>query len=97
MENSRKTVAAVAAVFVLALTSPAAFAQSSQDAYIQEGPAIVDRTGNGGNGGNSRSPSASSEELPFTGLDLGLIAVAGGSLLLVGLAMRRLTRAPDLS
>lgn len=35
------------------------------------------------------------DELPFTGLDLGLVAVAGGSLLLLGVGMRRLTRAPD--
>ncbi len=35
------------------------------------------------------------DELPFTGLDLGLVAVAGVSLMLLGVGMRRLTRAPD--
>ena len=103
MENSRKTLAALAATFLLALAiaSPAAFAQSSQDAYIQEGPSIVDRTdGSGGSDnsgdGASTSSSPSSEELPFTGLDLGLIAAAGASLVLLGFGMRRLTRAPDV-
>ncbi len=102
MENSRKTLTAFVATFLLALAiaSPAAFAQSSQDAYIQEGPAVVDRTDDSGNGENGGSPSgstgASTEELPFTGLDLGLIAVAGASLMLLGFGMRRLTRAPDI-
>lgn len=50
------------------------------------------------------SPSASAEDpiesagtgsLPFTGLDIGLIGIAGGVLLLFGLGMRRLTRSPD--
>jgi hypothetical protein len=33
--------------------------------------------------------------LPFTGLDLALLAVAGGALALLGVGMRRLTRAPE--
>ena len=33
--------------------------------------------------------------LPFTGVDLSLLAVAGGLLLMLGVGMRRLTRAPD--
>ncbi|MGI8750616.1 MAG: hypothetical protein ACR2J6_08745 [Thermoleophilaceae bacterium] len=39
--------------------------------------------------------SASGDSLPFTGLDLGLVAAAGASLMLLGAGMRRLTRAPD--
>lgn len=69
-----------------------------------------DNGGNGGNGsdpsngegttaGNdtrSADRSASSgDSLPFTGLDLGLVAAAGASLMLMGVGMRRLTRAPD--
>jgi hypothetical protein len=33
--------------------------------------------------------------LPFTGLDLALLALAGGALVIVGLGMRSLTRAPE--
>ena len=73
-------------VLMMALTAPGAFAQSSQDGYIQAGPAIVDQTDDDGDGGG---------ELPFTGVDIGLLAAAGGSLLLLGVGMRRLTRAPD--
>ena len=95
MNNSRRALAAVAAavLMTLAIASPAAFAQSSQDAYIQEGPSVVDRTdANDDSGSGNGNDSASSGSLPFTGVDLGLMGVAGGSLLLIGLGMRRLTR-----
>lgn len=50
--------------------------------------------------GDDTNPSAdiadtSGGELPFTGLDLGLIVAAGASLMLLGVGMRRLTRGPD--
>lgn len=91
MKTSRRNLVALVAVLLLslALAAPASFAQSSQDGYIQQGPSIVDRTG------GDPPDESTSDELPFTGLDLGLIAVAGGSLLLLGMGMRRLTRAPD--
>jgi hypothetical protein len=38
---------------------------------------------------------AGGKRLPFTGLDLALLAVAGGALALLGVGMRRLTRAPE--
>lgn len=50
--------------------------------------AQADERGNGG-GGES--------DLPFTGVDLTLVAVAGGLLLLLGLAIRRITRPADLA
>lgn len=40
-------------------------------------------------------PGSSGGSLPFTGLDLGLVLAAGASLMLMGVGMRRLTRAPD--
>lgn len=106
MHNSHKTLVALSAKFlmVLAIASPAALAQSSRDGYIQEGPSALDRAGgNGdggdpagnGDGGNPAGNGSASEELPFTGLDLGLIAAAGASFMLLGVGMRRLTRAPD--
>jgi len=42
-----------------------------------------------GNGNDARAT------LPFTGLDLSLLALAGGLLLVLGVGMRQLTRAPD--
>jgi hypothetical protein len=41
------------------------------------------------------TPSDDSDSLPFTGLDLALLAGAGAVLLSLGLGMRRLTQAPE--
>lgn len=41
------------------------------------------------------APSNDSGSLPFTGLDLALLAGAGAVLLGLGLGMRHLTRSPD--
>ena len=86
------------AILVLALVLAApAFAQpSSQDGYTdqagqvqaqvdEESSAPVAVTGSGGGGGGS---------LPFTGLDVALIAGAGVLLVGAGIGMQRLTRAP---
>lgn len=80
------------------LPASTAFGQSSVRGYndqagqIQaqvdgEDPAVqaVATTGGGDGGGGS---------LPFTGLDVVLLVGAGGLLVVAGLAMRRLTRAP---
>ena len=97
--KTKTTIAVLAALLLTLALASVAFAQSSQDGYIQEGPSVVDQTsGNGDNppvdNGNG-DDNASGGELPFTGLDLGLVAVAGASLMLLGVGMRRLTRAPD--
>lgn len=42
------------------------------------------------------SPKVSSSKLPFTGLDIGMIVVAGGILLAMGLGIRRMTRSAEL-
>jgi hypothetical protein len=86
------------AILVLALVLAApAFAQpASQDGYTdqagqvqaqvnEESSAPVAVTGSGGGGGGS---------LPFTGLDVALIAGAGLLLVGAGIGMQRLTRAP---
>ncbi len=82
-------------VLSLALAAPAAFAQSGEGGYIQEGPSIVDRTGGNATDPAEANNAGASAELPFTGLDLGLLGIAGASLLLMGAGMRRMTRAHD--
>ncbi len=54
-----KTMMAVMAALLLTLAlASAAFAQSSQDGYIQEGPSVVDQTsGNGDNPPGERRPT----------------------------------------
>ena len=44
---------------------------------------------------NSESSSHNSDGLPFSGLDVALLAAMGVSLLALGLGMRRMTRRPD--
>jgi hypothetical protein len=98
MKNSRRNIFALVAVLVLsmALVAPAAFAQSSQEGYVEQGPSTLDQVGGGGGGQPPQAQaSQGGGELPFTGLDVGFIAIAGVSLLAMGFAMRRLTRAPD--
>jgi hypothetical protein len=105
-----KTMLLVVAAFALALAyTTTAYAQSSVDgspgndqagqiqAEVEQGGAAPGGGGGGGGGGETTPVSAESKggSLPFTGLDMALLAAAGGLLAAAGLGMRRLTRAPD--
>ena len=101
MRHFRKFIALLA---ISALIAPAgAFAQVSQDAYDNEGPRIQDRIDQSGpsddSSNNSPTPTAAEAdeggELPFTGLELALIAGAGTLLLGMGFGLRRLTRSSE--
>lgn len=59
--------------------------QAQVDQTDQAVQPVATTTGGGDGGGGS---------LPFTGLDVVLLVGAGGLLVVAGLAMRRLTRAP---
>ncbi len=95
MKTIISLVVALALVLALATT---AYGQSSIDGYNDQGGQIQSTVGQGGGGGGGEtSPVSTSDEggsLPFTGLDLALLAAAGGLLAAAGLGMRRLTRAP---
>jgi len=71
----------VCAVAILALAAGPAFAQT-EDAY--NGLAGAQQ----GGGGNEAAADTGGS-LPFTGLELGLVAIAGAGLLGVGYAVRR--------
>ena len=103
-------IALASLLVALSLTS-VAFAQSSVDGYSPDDGAVQNQIqGNDDDSGTpghaaghrvrhdaqaSAAPSNDSGSLPFTGLDLALLAGAGAVLLGLGLGMRRLTRAPD--
>jgi hypothetical protein len=96
MKTITSVVVAMALVLAMATT---AYGQSSIDGYNDQGGQIQSTVGQGGGGGggDETSPVSTSDEggsLPFTGLDLALLAAAGGLLAAAGLGMRRLTRAP---
>lgn len=71
----------VCAVAILAIAAGPAFAQT-EDAY--NGLAGAQQ----GGGGNAAATDTGGT-LPFTGLELGLVAIAGAGLLGVGYAVRR--------
>jgi hypothetical protein len=74
----RGIAAALVVCIALLVSAPAALAQSVvQDAYCQ-GCGVVHK--------------ASSDPIPFTGLDVALVVAAGGALLAAGFGVRRLSR-----
>ena len=84
MERIKKLAAAWVCVLFLALPG-AALAQSGTSGYEEQGSAVqgvVNADDNGGGGGGS---------LPFTGAELGVLAGAGGILVLLGFSLRRMT------
>jgi len=103
-------IALASVLMVMSLTS-VAFAQSSVDGYTPDDGAVQNQIEGNDDSGTpsttepgtesgttpqaSASPSNDSGSLPFTGLDLALLAGAGVVLLGLGLGMRHLTRAPD--
>ena len=72
----------VCAVAILALAAGPAFAQT-EDAY--NGLAGAQQ----GGGGGEAAATDTGGSLPFTGLELALVAIAGAGLLGVGYAVRR--------
>lgn len=88
-----RMVLGVSALMVVLALAPAASAQSSSvDTYGGNGGAVAGVSSGGGPG--SGTGSSSSGSLPFTGLDVGLIAGGGLVLLLMGIGMARITARP---
>jgi hypothetical protein len=81
----------VVSVLVLSAAAAPSFAAStSQEGYTT--PAGVVQSDVASNNDANTTRSTSGSQLPFTGLDVGLIAGAGALLVLFGLGMSRLTR-----
>lgn len=87
----RKTISILAALALLMAFSATAQAQSSLEGYNDKAGQVQNTV----NSGPVSAVDDSGGSLPFTGLDLALIAAAGGVLAAGGLAMRRLARAPE--
>jgi hypothetical protein len=98
-----KTISSLLLAVVLCLAlSTVAFGQSSVQGYNDVAGQVQSQVGGGGDGTSPSSTSPSSTtpvsqassggSLPFTGLDVALLAGAGGLLVAAGFGMRRLTR-----
>lgn len=95
MKNMRKTIAVAVAVLALTLSMASmAFAQSSVEGYNPNDGAVQNQI-QSADTTKAQPAKSSGSSLPFTGLDIALLAGAGGVLLALGLGMRRLTRAPE--
>jgi hypothetical protein len=103
MRLSKKFLAGVTTAALL-LGAPSAYAATSaQQGYSKPG-GIVETQLNSGGGTQpgaavstpEKAPGAKSA-LPFTGLDLALVVAAGGVLIGLGFAMRRLSRSTHLA
>jgi hypothetical protein len=95
----KKFLAVMGATALLAFAAPAAFAQSGTEGYGGSNVvAGLEQGGGGDTGAPVQAPvQATANEggsLPFTGADLGVLAVAGGLLLGLGLGLRKLTHRP---
>lgn len=95
-------------VIAMAMAAPAYAVDTVRDGYGGNGADVLDVVDNsGGNGGEGEvaagapqqpqqvvasDTSGSSGSLPFTGLDVGLLALGGVALLGLGLGLRRFAR-----
>ncbi len=82
-------------IIVIALMAPSiASAQggSTCQAYNPQLCTVVGTDAHGGTGTGTATTADSAGTLPFTGLDLVLVAAGGGALLGAGLVVRRLSR-----
>jgi hypothetical protein len=84
----------VVSVLVLsAVAAPSFAASTSQEGYTTPAGVVQsDVAGNNNSNDANTTRSTSGSQLPFTGLDVGLIAGAGALLVLLGVGMSRLTR-----
>lgn len=93
-----KRLALVMAVVAVALAAAVpAYGQSSvTDTYSGHSGGVLgavnNNGGGGGNGPTAQVRATSGGSLPFTGLDIGLLAIGGGALVGVGIGLRRLAR-----
>jgi hypothetical protein len=88
-----KTLTFLVALFAVTLTvAGSAMAQSiSSDPYLNSAGQVQGQLqGGGGGGDDDDGTAASGSSLPFTGLDIALLAGGGFLLLGAGVAMRRL-------
>jgi hypothetical protein len=98
MTRFKKLLAVMGAAALLAFAAPAAMAQSGTEGYGGSNVVAGLEQGGGGDTGTPvQAPVQATNEggsLPFTGADLGVLAVAGGLLLGLGLGLRKLTHRP---
>lgn len=97
---SRRHTLSTALIVSLALAGvpAAASAQNGASGYnrvADVAPTLPLSGGGGGGGGEVAGAQAAGGELPFTGLDLGYVALAGAALMAAGFGLRQIRRQPE--
>lgn len=82
----------VALIVGVALTVPSVAFANGGSTCQSYNPQLCSSVSSNNGHGASGSTGASASTLPFTGLDVGLLAAGGGALLGAGLVVRRLSR-----
>jgi hypothetical protein len=99
--NITTRIVILGALLALAIATPAfGQGQPTLQGYSNEGGQIQTTIGSEGVAGSTQAPGTAASgdsSLPFTGLDVGLMAAAAVGLMALGLGLRRLARAPQLS
>jgi len=85
----------VCVVLMLAVVPTALGAGSSPTGEVYGGQGAPTQGSLGASGPTTKPDSASTGTLPFTGVDLGLVLVAGVGLVVMGLSLRRIARGAD--
>lgn len=106
MQGIKRFVAAGAVAALVAVPATAVAQESSFRGYKHRDIVVVDESSSTKDSGTTAvasTPSGDGDDpggssggsLPFSGLDVGLLAAAGAGLVALGAGMRRLTRRPD--
>jgi hypothetical protein len=85
----------LSAITMLALFVALAGPAAAQNGYEGAGGQVQSQVQDSGSAAGTTASDSGSGSLPFTGLDVALLAGAGLLLAGAGIAMRRVTRAPS--
>lgn len=85
----------ICAVLMLAVAPTALGASASPTTKVYGGQAAPTQGTLDATGSSTKPDSASTGTLPFTGVDLGLVLVAGIGLVVMGYSLRRIARGAD--
>ena len=91
MMRLRNITIGLALCVALFVAAPAFGQSSAENGYSQPAGSVQQQVGPSGSEDRS-AKSSEGGQLPFTGLDIALVAAAGGVLLAIGFGIRRLSR-----
>lgn len=92
MMRLRNITIGLALCVALFVAAPAFGQSSAENGYSQPAGSVQQQLGNGSDDHSSATSKDNGGQLPFTGLDIALVAAAGGVLLAIGFGIRRLSR-----